>query len=78
MIRLWFSLAPAMAVTTIKLTGSGTKPIALGKPTFGGDVKLPVEASIPGTLVPGTYKVSWTTASKDMHRISGDYTFIVR
>jgi methionine-rich copper-binding protein CopC len=77
-VRLWFSLKPAMSVTVIRLTSAQDAAIKLGKPTFSGDVKTPVEVSIDEPLAPGKYTVSWKTASSDMHPISGDFSFTVK
>ncbi|MBL8961879.1 MAG: copper resistance protein CopC [Gemmatimonadetes bacterium] len=77
-LKLWFSLKPAMSITTVKLTSSADVAIKLGKPTHGGDVKLPVEVAIEEPLAPGKYTVSWKTASSDMHPMTGDFTFTVK
>lgn len=77
-VRLWFSLKPSMAITSVKLTSAADVAIKVGKPTFSGDVKQPVEVAIEEPLAPGAYTVSWKTASSDMHPITGDFTFTVK
>lgn len=77
-LRLWFSLKPSLSVTAVKLTSASDVSVKLGKPTFNGDVKSPVEATVDEPLAPGKYTVSWKTASSDMHPISGDFTFTVK
>jgi copper resistance protein C len=76
-VRLWFSLKPALSVTSIKLM-HGSKEVPLGKVTFAGDVTQPVEAVIASPLPAGTYTVAWKTASTDMHPVSGSFSFTVR
>lgn len=77
-LRLWFSLKPEVAVTSIRLIGPGESAVAVAKVTFAGTVKDPVEAKVSTQLQPGTYKVVWRTASSDMHPMTGDYSFVVR
>jgi len=36
-----------------------------------------LEVSLP-FLPPGTYRVTWSVASKDGHRTQGDYTFTIK
>lgn len=75
-IRLWFSLDPAMSVTSIRLKGA--REVTLGRATWSGTSKAPVEAAVGDTLAPGRYTVTWKTASKDMHPVTGSYSFTVR
>lgn len=77
-LRLWFSEPATVSVTSLRLTGTDGKAVTLAKPTFGGDAKLPVEAKVTGAVAPGRYTVSFKTASRDMHPISGDFSFTVR
>lgn len=77
-LSLWFSLKPAMSITTVKLTGASAIAIRLGKPTHSGDVNAPVVVAIEEALPPGKYTVAWKTASSDMHPVSGSYTFSVK
>lgn len=77
-VQLWFSEAATLKVTSIKLTGPDDKEVALGAPMFSGDVKDPVAAAVTGAVQPGRYILSFKTASKDMHPITGDIAFVVR
>lgn len=77
-LRLWFSEPATLAVTSVKLKGADGTDVALAKPTFSGDTKQPVEAAVTGTLAAGVYSLSYKTASKDMHPITGEFTFVVR
>lgn len=77
-VKLWFSEAATIAVTTVRLTGPDGKNVAIGKPTFTGDVKQPVEVAVTGAVSTGRYTVAYKTASGDMHPVTGEFTFVVR
>jgi methionine-rich copper-binding protein CopC len=77
-IRLWYSLAPEMAVTAVTLASVDGTQIPLGAPRRGRAVKDPVEVDIKQSLPAGEYRVSWKTSSKDGHPIKGDYSFTVK
>lgn len=77
-IRLWFSLPPEMAVTSLKLADANGNAITLSPPRRGSAAKDPVEADISGALAAGTYTVAWKTSSKDGHPIKGTFSFSVK
>lgn len=77
-IRLWFSLPPEVAVTVVRMADAGGKAISLGSPSRGPGAKDPVEVDVKQLLSAGTYTVSWKTASRDGHPISGDFAFSVK
>lgn len=73
-IRLRFSEKTEVAVSDIKLLGSDSAAVRLGK-VVRGDDSLTIEAPVLGTLGSGEYAVVWRTAGKDGHPIRGRYTF---
>lgn len=77
-IRLWFSLAPELAVTTIRVTDGEGKAIALSPVRRGSAANAPIEAEVSGALAPGRYTVFWKTSSRDGHPMKGDFVFTVR
>lgn len=77
-IRLWFSLAPELAVTTVRVTGATGKSVALSAVRRAGAAGAPVEADVTEALAPGRYTVSWKTSSRDGHPMKGDFSFTVR
>lgn len=77
-IRLWFSLPPEMGVTAVKLADADGTAIALGKPHRGSGASDPVDVDITDALHAGSYVVSWKTASKDGHPVTGDFSFTVK
>jgi hypothetical protein len=74
-IRLWFSQAPELAVTTVKVTGPGGVAVALA-PLTRGDSSL-VVAPVKGMMAAGAYSVTWRTMAKDGHVIRGTFDFTI-
>lgn len=74
-IRLWFSQAPELKLTTVKVTGPGTAAVALA-PLAKGDSAL-VVAGVKGKMAAGSYTVAWRTMSKDGHVVRGTFAFRV-
>ena len=74
-LRLWFSQAPELKLTTVKLTGPGATPVALTS-LAKGDSGL-VLAAVKGRMAPGPYTVAWRTMSKDGHVVRGTFAFRV-
>ena len=72
-IRLWFSQAPELAVTTVKVTGPGNAVIALA-PLAKRDSAL-VIAPVKGPMAAGAYSVVWRTMAKDGHVARGTFAF---
>jgi len=74
-IRLWFSQAPELKLTSVKVTGPGTAVVALA-PLARGDSAL-VVAPVKGRMARGAYTVAWRTMSKDGHVVRGTFGFTV-
>lgn len=74
-IRLWFSQAPELSVTTVKVTGPGKATIALA-PLARGDSAL-VVAPVKGKMAAGSYSVAWRTMAKDGHVARGTFGFSI-
>jgi copper resistance protein C len=74
-IRLWFSQAPELKLTTVKMTGPSSTAIAL-TPLSKGDSAL-VVAGVKGKMAAGAYSVTWRTMSKDGHVVRGTFAFKV-
>ena len=75
-IRLWFSEAPEVALTSITLKDSTGVAVPLGLVARDSS-KLGVRAPITAPLKPGRYTVGWRVAGSDGHPISGSFTFLV-
>lgn len=77
-IRLWFSLAPELAVTTVRLTDAAGQAVPLSPVRRANAAGAPIEAGISHALAPGRYTVAWKTSSRDGHPMKGEYSFTVR
>ena len=77
-LRLSFSEPVVLVVTAFKFKGADDHEMPLAKDTFSGDQKEAVEVVVSAPLNKGTYTVSFMTASKDMHPITGDHAFVSR
>ena len=76
-LRLTFSEAPELAVTTLRLLGPAGAAVPLGALAAAPDAPRAVVASIRGPLAPGTYTVVWQMAGADGHPTRGRFTFTV-
>ncbi|MEP6492158.1 MAG: copper resistance CopC family protein [bacterium] len=81
-ITLWFSEAPELAVTSVKLTGADQRAVSLDAPkradaSLGAGSDAAIVASVKDATKPGVYTVAWKTAAKDGHPASGTYSFVV-
>lgn len=77
-IRLWYSMPPELAVTSVKLTRADGASITTASPHRGKDDATAVEVEIKQPLAAGSYLVKWKTASKDGHPVTGDFAFTVK
>ena len=76
-IRLWFSQAPEMAATTVRLTASSGTVMALDKPQRDKAEGAPVIAALQRPLAPDVYEVAWRTMSRDGHVVKGQFSFTI-
>jgi methionine-rich copper-binding protein CopC len=79
-VRIWFTEAPTLAVSSVTLTGPSGK-VDLGKLTLGkkDDVlDKSVIAKIKDTLKPGKYVVAWKSSGHDGHILTGTYEFTLK
>jgi methionine-rich copper-binding protein CopC len=75
-IRLWFSQAPELAVTSVRVTRADSKAIALA-PLARGDSGL-VVVPVKARMSPGSYTVAWRTMAKDGHVARGTFSFRIQ
>ncbi|MFL5608918.1 MAG: copper resistance CopC/CopD family protein [Gemmatimonadaceae bacterium] len=76
-IRLWFSEAPELALSTVALLDSVGSPVTLGPVERGADGPRSVRVSVRGALAAGLYRVRWRVAAADGHPSSGAFVFRV-
>ena len=77
MLRLWFSEAPGLAMTTITLTDSAGQVMGTEAIERDETDKLAVRVRVVQALKSGRYTVSWRTAATDGHPTSGSFSFTV-
>ena len=77
-IRLFFSEAPQIRVTTVKLLDATSQEVTIGTAKADERDGKIVMAPITGTVAPGTWTVSWRTMARDGHVVSGDFRFTLR
>lgn len=75
-LRLWFTEAPEVAVTKVRLT-LAKDTVAVGTPALDTSAGKPIVVPIPRALGPGAYTVHWSTMSRDGHPVKGSYGFTV-
>lgn len=73
-IQLWFSQAPELALTKVRLVGPEDATVKVGKAVATDDDKS-VKLAIVDSLPEGAYSVTWQTAAPDGHKVSGEYAF---
>jgi methionine-rich copper-binding protein CopC len=76
-VRLWFSQAPELAVTTIHLNTATGAAVALAAATQDTAADAPVTAALRAPAPAGAYVVSWRTTARDGHPASGRYQFVI-
>ena len=77
-VSLTFTNPVLPRFTTLTVTGPNGAPLHAGPITADKKAKGVVTAPLHGAGAPGAYKVDWTAASSDMHKMKGSYTFTVR
>jgi methionine-rich copper-binding protein CopC len=76
-IRLWFSVAPEMATTSVRVTGPNGRAVPLAPLRHDRGRDAPVVAPLRAPAAPGRYSVAWRTMSSDGHVVRGTFAFTV-
>lgn len=76
-LRLTFSEAPELAVTSVRLRGPGDHAVALGRLQRAPRDRATVVTAPRAPLAHGRYTVTWRTMSHDGHPMHGDFHFTV-
>ena len=63
---------------TLAVTGPDGAALHVATITVDPKNRAQVSAPVHGGGKPGVYRVNWTAAGSDMHRMSGSYSFTVR
>ena len=75
-IRLWFNERPEIPFTSVTILRSDSTKVVTIKATATVD-SMAVAAPLPAPLPPGSYLITWRTASRDGHAIRGTYGFSI-
>jgi methionine-rich copper-binding protein CopC len=76
-LRLTFSEAPELAVTTVRLRGPGDVAVRLAPLARQPGERATVVATPRAPLTHGRYTVTWRTMSHDGHPMHGTFQFTV-
>lgn len=77
-IRLKFDEPVETKLSGLELSTKTGEKVATGALAEDAADKATLVVPISGTLKPGAYKVHWHVVSDDMHKVEGDFTFIVK
>ena len=77
-VTLWFTEAPQMAGTSVRLLPKGGEPLDLEPATAREDDPSVVVLDVSETLADGDYEVMWRAMAQDGHTIRGDFGFTVQ
>lgn len=77
-VTLWFTEAPQMAGTSVRLLPKGGEPLDLEPATAKEDDPTVVVLDVSETLADGDYEVMWRAMAQDGHTIRGDFGFTVQ
>ena len=77
-VTLWFTEAPQMAGTSVRLLPKGGEPLDLEPATAQEDDSSVVVLDVSEELADGDYEVMWRAMAQDGHTIRGDFGFTVK
>lgn len=77
-VTLWFTQAPQMSGTSVRVVPDGGEPLDLGKATAKEDDPSVIVLEIGSPLADGGYRVMWRAMAGDGHTVRGDFRFTVR
>jgi copper resistance protein C len=77
-LQLTFKEPVLPRFVTLTATGPGGSTLHVGTVTVDARNRARITAPLHGAGRAGVYRVNWTAAGSDMHRMSGSYSFTVR
>jgi copper resistance protein C len=77
-IQITFNEPVMQRFVTLAVTGPDGAKLHVAAVTVDPKKKNRVNAVVHGFGRPGAYKVHWTAAGSDMHRMTGSYSFTLR
>lgn len=76
-VVLWFTQAPQMAGTSVRVVPAGSEPLDLPDATAREDDGSVIELDLTQPLAEGAYQVVWRAMADDGHVVRGDFAFTV-
>lgn len=77
-VTLWFTQAPQIAGTSVRVVPRGGEPLDLGDAKAKEDDASVVVLTVSEPLADGEYQVMWRAMAQDGHTVRGDFSFTVR
>ena len=77
-VQITFNEPVMQRFVTLAVTGPDGAKLHVATVTVDPKNKSRVNAVVHGFGRPGAYKVDWTAAGSDMHRMTGSYSFTLR
>lgn len=77
-LRITFNEPVMPRFVTLAVTGPDGAKLHVASVAIDPKNKARVGAVVLGFQRPGAYKVDWTAAGSDMHRMTGSYSFTLR
>ncbi|MDX1394207.1 MAG: copper resistance protein CopC [Gemmatimonadota bacterium] len=76
-VTLWFSQAPQMSGTSVRLVPEGGEPLELAAAKAKEDDPKVIVLNVDQALPDGKYSVVWRAMAQDGHTVRGDFSFMV-
>jgi methionine-rich copper-binding protein CopC len=77
-VSLWFTQAPQMSGTSIRVVPAGGEPLELGKARMSEEDEKLILLDLSEPLVDGAYEIHWRAMAQDGHTVRGDFGFQVK
>lgn len=77
-IRLKFDEAVATRLSGLELSTKAGDKVTTGALAEDATDKATLVVSLSAALKPGAYEVHWHVVSDDMHKVQGDFAFVVK
>jgi copper resistance protein C len=74
-VQVWFTQQPSRRVSRLEMSGPAGE-VMLGDSRIDSQDRS-ISATVPETVGPGKYEVTWRTAGDDGHVQRGTFTFVV-
>jgi copper resistance protein C len=77
-VRIWFDGEIEPVFSTIRVENEAKQRVDKGDGHVDPRDSRLLEVSLPPSLPPGKYRVSWSVVARDGHRTEGDFAFRIK